>query len=71
MDSKTFQARAFQSNSDVRGRDIARLILFLVSFWGRHRTTLAPYIDQSLLTALDALANAAAAVMLINPPGPD
>lgn len=56
---------------DVRGRSITYIVVRLVEFWGRHRITLAPYLDAATTAALDALAAAVGAVLAINPPGPD
>lgn len=57
---------------DVRGRSIVYLIYKLSVFWGRHKATLLPYIqDAAISAALDTLANLIVEVVAINPPGPD
>jgi len=66
------RAIGLPTDFDVRGRSIVYLIYQLAVFWGRHKATLLPYIqDASISAALDTLANTIVALADINPPGPD
>lgn len=56
---------------DVRGRSIITLIVKIVEFWGRHRLTLAPAMNDAVIAALDALQLVVVAALETNPPGPD
>lgn len=61
---------AISSPNDIRGRYIARLVDKLVAFWGRHQSTLIPFLTQGAIAALNALVAAQAGIDAVDPPGP-
>ena len=59
------------TGSFVKGRYLAVLLMALVAFWNRHKTTLGEELTPEMVAAIDALAALAPFIVnLINPPGP-
>jgi len=54
----------------IGGRSIVQIIVELVAVWEKHRAVLAPALPSGVVSALDTIAAALAAIKAIDPPGP-
>lgn len=59
------------SPDGIKGRSISYLAKKLVDFWKKHQATLAPWLQQISIAALDAVEVAILDILSVNGPGPE
>lgn len=64
------QAGDFPPVFGIKGRFITALVERLTDFWQRHRDTLAPYLTQIAIAAIEAVLANKGAYQNLNNPGP-
>lgn len=56
--------------NQIKGRSITYSVDDLVEFWGKHKSTLLPFLTNLAIAALNALVAAQTDIDAVNPIGP-
>lgn len=68
--TKAVAGTAVPSTSPIPGRSISTIGDKLTQFWSDHRDTLAPFLTQAAIAALEALIAILPELLNLNKPGP-